>query len=757
MAGRRVAAAGHPVSHLCHGRRSLRSAVAGAGEAQLPGPSLRRGPPHYRRRRPQVPHPLHRQARGHGPGTRRRPCAGEHPGADGQLGRRCDRRGHRHRFHPAKRTDTLEYELERHPPGPAQGQRQADRNRGQCHRRGRPLMRAQATHYSLRRQLLTVILATSALAVAAAGATLFVTEIVRARAATQKEMLSVAALISNRSSAALLFQDERVALENLHALAGLDQIASACLFAERGALVAQFSSASAAPVHCLARQPIGRPFVQVGMLDAAVQLPVVANGNVVGAILINSAAAPLVQRLSAQFISLALAQMRNVANAVVASSDYSLRTPQLGASEFQEMAQAFNRMLLTIETQNKELADTEAHTARLNDELLAQQAHLEELVAVRTAALALSLEQAKAANLAKSIFLSNMSHELRTPLNAVIGFSRLMAKSASLTTQQRDNLELINRSGSHLLNLINEVLELSKIEAGRMQLHPAPANPADLLREVADMLRGRALEAGLSFETELSGLPAGVRVDAGKLRQILINLLGNALKFTLQGGVRLTARATALPAAQGEAMWRLHIAVSDTGVGLGAAEQETIFEPFTQLHTNATSAGTGLGLTITRNYLQLLGAALRVESTPGRGSTFSFELDLPEAALPPTPEPQGGRVVGLPEGELGRRILVADDRPESQLLLRQILEPLGFVVALAKDGARALERFRDCAPDLILMDWNMPRMDGLEATRRIRSEPGGRAIPIVMLTASAFDEQRTEAMAAGARDRKSVV
>src|SRR5471032_1725281 len=626
-------------------------------------------------------------------------------------------------------------------------------------------MRAQATHYSLRRQLLTVILATSALAVAAAGATLFVTEIVRARAATQKEMLSVATLIGNRSSAALLFQDERVALENLHALAGLDQIASACLFAERGALVAQFSSASAAPVHCLARQPIGRPFVQVGMLDAAVQLPVVANGNVVGAILINSAAAPLVQRLSAQFISLALAlcgallvaallavrlqrgisrplaQMRNVANAVVASSDYSLRTPQLGASEFQEMAQAFNRMLLTIETQNKELADTEAHTARLNDELLAQQAHLEELVAVRTAALALSLEQAKAANLAKSIFLSNMSHELRTPLNAVIGFSRLMAKSASLTTQQRDNLELIN-----------EVLELSKIEAGRMQLHPAPANPADLLREVADMLRGRALEAGLSFETELSGLPAGVRVDAGKLRQILINLLGNALKFTLQGGVRLTARATALPAAQGEAMWRLHIAVSDTGVGLGAAEQETIFEPFTQLHTHATSAGTGLGLTITRNYLQLLGAALRVESTPGRGSTFSFELDLPEAALPPTPEPQGGRVVGLPEGEQGRRILVADDRPESQLLLRQILEPLGFVVALAKDGARALERFRDCAPDLILMDWNMPRMDGLEATRRIRGEPGGRAIPIVMLTASAFDEQRTEAMAAGASD-----
>ena len=629
---------------------------------------------------------------------------------------------------------------------------------------------------SLRKQLLTAILATSALAVVAAGVTLFATEIVRTRAATQKEMQSVATLIGNRSSAALLFQDERTAQENLNALSGLDQIASACLFTEQGAVAARYASGKAG-AGCVLHAPLAQPYMQVGSFGASVQLPVLAGKAVVGAVLINSASAPLVERLSAQLGSLAvalcgalaialllalrlqrgisrpLARMREVANAIVASSDYSLRTPVGGAQELRELAQAWNRMLVTIQTQNRELAGSQAHTARLNDELLAQHAHLEELVAERTAALLLSLEQAKAANLAKSVFLSNMSHELRTPLNAVIGFSRLMARTDTLSSQQRDNLELINRSGNHLLSLINEVLELSKIEAGRVQLNSGMADPAALLREVAGMLRQRAQEAGLDFSLDLAALPPAVIVDAGKLRQILINLLSNAIKFTLSGGVALSARAWQVPdGAAAAPQWRIEVAVRDTGVGIAQEAREQIFEPFTQLHTHATSAGTGLGLTITRKYLQLLGATLELESQPGQGSTFRFTLQVPEALTAAAGPAPAGRVLGLPPEQQGRRVLVVEDQPESRRLLCQVLEPLGFSMALAEDGMQAIARFAEVAPDLILMDWNMPVMDGLEATRRIRCLPGGAAVPIVMLTASAFDEQRTETLAAGATD-----
>ena len=375
--------------------------------------------------------------------------------------------------------------------------------------------------------------------------------------------------------------------------------------------------------------------------------------------------------------------------------------------------------------------------------------HLEELIDERTQALAVALQEAEGANRAKSIFLSNMSHELRTPLNAVIGFSRLMANSHNLGEAERKNLEIINRSGNHLLTLINDVLELSKIDAGRVDLVEDATDVSTLVREVVDMLRQRAEQAGLTLTVEIDSVPAALKVDAVKLRQILINLLGNAIKFTPQGGVTVRVRSVPIQAAAVQ----LAFEVRDTGIGIAPEDQQRIFEPFVQMVTHATTAGTGLGLTITLQYLKMLGSELTVESIPGVGSTFRFALNVPvvDARIVSAPT-EVGRAVGLDAMDRGKRILIAEDNADARLLLQQLLMPLGFEVAEAVDGIEAIARAKTFEPDLILMDWRMPKLDGLEAGKRILAQTSGKPPKIVMLTASAFEEQRQEALTAGIND-----
>jgi PAS domain S-box-containing protein len=356
---------------------------------------------------------------------------------------------------------------------------------------------------------------------------------------------------------------------------------------------------------------------------------------------------------------------------------------------------------------------------------------------------------AETASQVKSEFLAKMSHELRTPLNAVIGFSQLMSRSGTLLPDQQRNLDIIHRSGQHLLTLINDVLALSKIEAGGTHLEAADTDLVRLLEEVCEMLRIRAQNAGLELDLAMDALPAAVKVDAVKLRQVLINLLGNALKFTLQGRVLLQASGQLLQG-QDAGQARVSFIISDTGIGMAPGDLQRIFDPFVQVSGPASESGTGLGLAISRQYVELLGGVLQVESEVGQGSVFRFALTLPLADAPRALPAATGDVLGLALHERGKRVLVADDDRESQLLLGELLEPLGFVVAFAGNGVEALARMASFAPHLVLMDWRMPELDGLATIRRIRSQPDCDEVRIIMCTASAFDEQCEVALQAGA-------
>jgi len=358
-------------------------------------------------------------------------------------------------------------------------------------------------------------------------------------------------------------------------------------------------------------------------------------------------------------------------------------------------------------------------------------------------------EAAEAASRAKSVFLSNMSHELRTPLNAILGFAELLARDASVPEHQRENLRTIDHSGRHLLSLINDILEISRIEAGRLVYTPQLCDLPELISALVETMALRARRDDLTLRLELApDLPRYVRTDIAKLRQVLINLLSNAIKYTPHGEVALTVSAR-----MEEAGPTLTCVVRDTGLGIAPADQERIFQPFYQTEQGIqVGEGTGLGLAIARQYAELLGGWLRVQSELGRGSAFT--LAIPVEAVEgagPVAAPRR-RVLGLAPGQPARRILIVEDKPDNQRLLSQLMTSAGFEARVAGNGREAVDRFLDWHPDFIWMDMRMPVMDGYEATRQIRRLDGGAAVPIVALTASAFEEDRAAIKAAGCSD-----
>ncbi len=357
-------------------------------------------------------------------------------------------------------------------------------------------------------------------------------------------------------------------------------------------------------------------------------------------------------------------------------------------------------------------------------------------------------ETAAAASHAKGTFLANMSHELRSPLNAMLGFTRLLLRDPALESR-REDLAIVLRSGEHLYTLINQVLEMSKIEAGRVNLVETEFDLHALLEELREMFSVQARGKGVRLEVKCEeSVPQHVRADAVKLRQVLVNLMSNALKFTAHGEVKLRAAT--------EPDGRLAFAVTDTGVGIAEDELALLGQAFMQARAGQHAAeGTGLGLAISRSFVQLMGGELTLSSRAGQGTHACFAIpvqavDFRQAVVAPAVARQ--RVRGLAAGTPAQRILVVDDRDEGRLLLMRLLVPLGFEVREAADGEQAIAAWQQWRPQLILMDMRMPVLDGREATRRIKATEQGLETVVVALTASSFEEQRADILAAGCDD-----
>lgn len=399
---------------------------------------------------------------------------------------------------------------------------------------------------------------------------------------------------------------------------------------------------------------------------------------------------------------------------------------------------------------------------RLQKELIARNIELQKEIIERKKA----EEVAAAASKAKSQFVANMSHELRTPLNAILGFTQVMSRDSSLSHENIENLRIINRSGQHLLELINDVLDLSKIEAGIVALDESSFDLYQLLDNLEEMFQIKAETKNLQLKFSVqSQVPQYIKTDEKKLRVCLINLLGNSIKFTGNGGeilLSVSLKNTSQPAkseidsnSNSTEQCFISFEVQDTGVGIALAEIDTLFNAFVQTEAGRKAAdGTGLGLTITKKYVQIMDGNIGVNSVLGEGTTFKFDIKISPALSSEVSITRLQRVLGLEAEQPVYRILAVDDNMENRLLLVKMLQPIGFEVREAENGRQAIEIWESWQPDLIWLDTRMPVMDGFEAVIEIRAkEKNTRSRTVVIaLTASVFEERKGEIITAGCDD-----